>query len=86
MTIFGGSGFNMLNDSGIHLEQLFNPKNIFSVIAKLFCFRYVLKRHLLKFEALYPESAVPVGFIKNEAIYARDCVHTVSYSNKESKL
>lgn len=36
---------------------------------------YVLKRHLLKFEAIYPNSAVPLGYIKNEPIYARECVH-----------
>lgn len=38
---------------------------------------YALKRHLLKFEAIYPESAVPLGYIKGEAIYARECVHTL---------
>ncbi|XP_057296915.1 DNA repair protein complementing XP-C cells homolog isoform X2 [Hydractinia symbiolongicarpus] len=36
---------------------------------------YALSRHLLKFEAIYPESAVPLGYIRNEAIYSRDCVH-----------
>ncbi|CAE1305159.1 XPC [Acanthosepion pharaonis] len=36
---------------------------------------YVLKRHLLKFEAIYPNSAVPLGYLKNEPIYARECVH-----------
>ncbi|XP_029652958.1 DNA repair protein complementing XP-C cells homolog isoform X1 [Octopus sinensis] len=35
---------------------------------------YALKRHLLKFEAIYPNSAVPLGFIRNEPIYARECV------------
>ena len=38
---------------------------------------YALKRHLLKFEAIYPESAVPLGYIRNEAIYSRDCVREV---------
>ncbi|CAC5365888.1 XPC [Mytilus coruscus] len=38
---------------------------------------YVLKRHLLKFEALYPNSAIPVGYIKDEPIYARECVHVL---------
>ena len=38
---------------------------------------YALKRHLLKFQAIYPESAVPLGYIRNEAIYSRDCVHEV---------
>ena len=44
--------------------------------------RYALKRHLLKFEAIYPDSAIPVGYVgtKNskEPVYARDCVRTVS--------
>ena len=44
----------------------------------MFIFRYVLQRHLLKFEALYPSSAIPVGYLKGEAIYARECVYTVS--------
>ena len=39
---------------------------------------YALKRHLLKFEAIYPVDAVPLGFIKNEAIYSRDCIYEVS--------
>ncbi|XP_063448923.1 DNA repair protein complementing XP-C cells homolog [Mytilus trossulus] len=38
---------------------------------------YVLKRHLLKFEAIYPNSAIPVGYIKNEPIYARECLHVL---------
>lgn len=40
--------------------------------------RYVLKRHLLKFEAIYPNSAIPVGYIRKEPIYARECLHVVS--------
>ena len=36
---------------------------------------YVLSRHLLKFEAIYPPDAPPLGFIKKEPIYARECVH-----------
>jgi len=42
-----------------------------------------LQRHLLKFEAIYPPSAIPLGFIRSEAVYARECVHTVSihYNN-----
>ncbi|XP_054710743.1 DNA repair protein complementing XP-C cells-like [Uloborus diversus] len=35
---------------------------------------YALKRHLLKFEALYPPDAPPVGFLRGEPIYPRDCV------------
>ena len=39
---------------------------------------YVLTRHLLKFEALYPPDAVPLGHLKNgEAVYSRHCVHTL---------
>ncbi|XP_033746540.1 DNA repair protein complementing XP-C cells-like [Pecten maximus] len=38
---------------------------------------YALKRHLLKFEAIYPNSAVPLGFIRGEPVYARDCVHVL---------
>ena len=40
---------------------------------------YALKRHLLKFEAIYPESAVPLGYIRGEEIYSRDCVHEVNF-------
>ncbi|XP_045534142.1 DNA repair protein complementing XP-C cells homolog [Papilio machaon] len=36
---------------------------------------YALKRHLLKFEALYPEDAATLGFVRGEAVYARECVH-----------
>ena len=38
---------------------------------------YALTRHLLKFEAIYPPEAPPLGFIKKEPIYARECVHTL---------
>lgn len=38
---------------------------------------YVLTRHLLKFEAIYPETAIPLGYIKREPIYARECVHVL---------
>lgn len=38
---------------------------------------YALKRHLLKFEAIYPPDAVTLGFVRNEPVYARDCVHTL---------
>uniref|UniRef100_A0A1Y1MPJ7 Rad4 beta-hairpin domain-containing protein n=2 Tax=Photinus pyralis TaxID=7054 RepID=A0A1Y1MPJ7_PHOPY len=38
---------------------------------------YVLKRHLLKFEALYPPDLPPVGFIRNEPVYPRECVHVL---------
>lgn len=35
---------------------------------------YVLKRHLLKFEAIYPPEPAALGFVRGEAIYARECV------------
>ena len=38
---------------------------------------YVLKRHLLKFEAIYPPDAPPIGWMKSEPVYARECVHTL---------
>ncbi|XP_017124614.1 DNA repair protein complementing XP-C cells homolog isoform X2 [Drosophila elegans] len=36
---------------------------------------YVLERHLLKFQGLYPPDAPTLGFIRGEPVYARDCVH-----------
>ncbi|XP_071961591.1 DNA repair protein complementing XP-C cells homolog isoform X2 [Antedon mediterranea] len=36
---------------------------------------YALKRHLLKFEAIYPKTAEILGYCRGEAIYSRDCVH-----------
>ncbi|NXD11806.1 XPC protein, partial [Nothocercus nigrocapillus] len=38
---------------------------------------YALKRHLLKYEAIYPESAAVLGYCRGEAVYSRDCVHTL---------
>lgn len=38
---------------------------------------YALKRHLLKFEAIYPPDAPTLGFVRNEPVYARECVHTL---------
>ncbi|XP_015121057.1 DNA repair protein complementing XP-C cells homolog [Diachasma alloeum] len=39
---------------------------------------YVVQRHLLKFEALYPPDCVPLGHLKTgDAIYSRHCVHTL---------
>ncbi|GFW30912.1 DNA repair protein complementing XP-C cells homolog [Trichonephila clavipes] len=35
---------------------------------------YALKRHLLKFEAIYPPDAATVGFIRGEPVYPRECV------------
>ncbi|VVC89123.1 unnamed protein product [Leptidea sinapis] len=36
---------------------------------------YALKRHLLKFEALYPADAAVLGFVRGEPVYGRECVH-----------
>ncbi|XP_025948877.2 DNA repair protein complementing XP-C cells isoform X3 [Dromaius novaehollandiae] len=38
---------------------------------------YALRRHLLKYEAIYPESAAILGYCRGEAVYSRDCVHTL---------
>ncbi|XP_019501500.1 PREDICTED: DNA repair protein complementing XP-C cells, partial [Hipposideros armiger] len=38
---------------------------------------YALKRHLLKYEAIYPETAAIIGYCRGEAVYSRDCVHTL---------
>ncbi|XP_012250520.2 DNA repair protein complementing XP-C cells homolog isoform X1 [Athalia rosae] len=38
---------------------------------------YVLPRHLLKFEALYPPDVVPLGYVRGEPVYSRHCVHTL---------
>jgi len=40
--------------------------------------RYALKRHLLKFEAIYPRNAPVFGSIRGEPIYSRENVHRVS--------
>ncbi|KAM9592661.1 DNA repair protein complementing XP-C cells isoform 1-T1 [Trichechus inunguis] len=38
---------------------------------------YALKRHLLKYQAIYPETAAILGYCRGEAVYSRDCVHTL---------
>ncbi|XP_061113695.1 DNA repair protein complementing XP-C cells [Conger conger] len=38
---------------------------------------YALKRHLLKYEAIYPSTAAILGYCRGEAVYSRDCVHTL---------
>ncbi|XP_075687934.1 DNA repair protein complementing XP-C cells isoform X2 [Rhinoderma darwinii] len=38
---------------------------------------YALKRHLLKYEAIYPDSAATLGYCRGEAVYSRSCVHTM---------
>lgn len=36
--------------------------------------RYVLARHLLKFEAIYPRDADVLGYVNKEPVYRRECV------------
>ena len=48
-----------------------------TVIAKLNNNDSFIFRHLLKFEAIYPPQAPSLGFIRGEAVYARECVHTL---------
>jgi xeroderma pigmentosum group C-complementing protein len=38
---------------------------------------YVLRDDLLKFEAIYPPDAPPLGFVRGKPIYARECVHVL---------
>ncbi|XP_030588793.1 DNA repair protein complementing XP-C cells isoform X2 [Archocentrus centrarchus] len=38
---------------------------------------YALKRHLLKYEAVYPPTATVLGYCRGEPVYSRDCVHTL---------
>lgn len=38
---------------------------------------YALKRHLLKFEGIYPPEAPTLGFCRGEPVYARECVVTL---------
>ncbi|KAM6214463.1 DNA repair protein complementing XP-C cells isoform 1-T1 [Rhynchocyon petersi] len=38
---------------------------------------YALERHLLKYEAIYPKTAAILGYCRGEAVYSRDCVHTL---------
>lgn len=39
---------------------------------------YIIQKHLLKFEALYPPDCVPLGYTSTGcAIYSRHCVHTL---------
>lgn len=39
---------------------------------------YALKRHLLKYQAIYPESAAILGYCRGEAVYSRSVVHLLS--------
>uniref|UniRef100_A0A182T0P1 Rad4 beta-hairpin domain-containing protein n=1 Tax=Anopheles maculatus TaxID=74869 RepID=A0A182T0P1_9DIPT len=36
-----------------------------------------LRRHLQKFQAIYPPDAPPLGFVQGEPLFARECVHTL---------
>ncbi|XP_047004381.1 DNA repair protein complementing XP-C cells homolog [Schistocerca americana] len=38
---------------------------------------YVLKKDLLKFQAIYPPDAPTLGFVRGHPVYARECVHTL---------
>ncbi|KAM9855192.1 DNA repair protein complementing XP-C cells [Aulostomus maculatus] len=38
---------------------------------------YALKRHLLKYEAIYPSTAVVLGYCRGEPVYSRECVRTL---------
>ncbi|KAM6930123.1 DNA repair protein complementing XP-C cells [Lycodopsis pacificus] len=38
---------------------------------------YALKRHMLKYEAIYPSTATVLGYCRGEPVYSRDCVHTL---------
>ncbi|GAU93568.1 hypothetical protein RvY_05493-2 [Ramazzottius varieornatus] len=38
---------------------------------------YVLERHLLKYEALYPPNTAPVHKIRNEPVYLKELVHSL---------
>lgn len=37
----------------------------------------MLKDDLLKFEAIYPPNAPPLGFVRGKPVYARECVHVL---------
>ncbi|BES90876.1 repair protein [Nesidiocoris tenuis] len=38
---------------------------------------YALERHLLKYEAIFPPNAVPIGYVRGEPVYSRVCVTTL---------
>lgn len=50
---------------------------------------YALKKHLLKYQVIYPPEAPTVGFFKGDPIYPRDCVritHTRNYWLREARI
>ncbi|KAJ8963833.1 hypothetical protein NQ314_005348 [Rhamnusium bicolor] len=36
---------------------------------------YALRRHLLKFEDIYPPNIQPIGYVRGEPVYPRNCVY-----------
>jgi len=51
---------------------------IYDIIIVVYFGSYALKRHLLKYEAIYPPNAPVFGSIRSEPIYSRDNVYRVS--------
>lgn len=50
---------------------------------------YVLQKHLLKYEVIYPPDARPVGYFRGEAVYSRDCikdVHSKDYWMRQARV
>lgn len=47
---------------------------------------YALKRHLLKYEAIYPSTATVLGYCRGEPVYSRSVVKQVSPEYIFSKL
>ena len=43
---------------------------------------YVLPRHLLKYETIYPQDSLPLGYIKGEPIFSRYCVQVLCSPEK----
>lgn len=39
--------------------------------------KYVLEKHLLKFQGIYPPEVVPLGYFKDFPVYPRECVQTL---------
>lgn len=62
---------------------LFKLKLVYSLLSGenliivFFIYSYALQRHLLKYEGIYPPTALPLGFIRGEPIFARECVQLV---------
>ncbi|XP_035774301.1 DNA repair protein complementing XP-C cells homolog [Anopheles albimanus] len=61
------------------LNSILEARPLPKTIAEYKCHpHFALKRHLLKFEAIYPPDAPTLGFTSNkEPVYARECVHTL---------